>query len=59
MLFRQQKSAKNGPEMYLLHGLNPILVILRFDDEHSPDQKNVRRWFFKEPYAGFFLNSYK
>ena len=32
----QQISAENGPEMYLLIGLNPILVILRFDDGHSP-----------------------
>ena len=39
----QQKSAKNGPEIYLPIGLNPILVILRFD------QKNVSQWFFKEP----------
>ena len=46
---RQQKSAKNGPEMYLLIGLNPILVILRFDDGHSPDQKEARWWFFKKP----------
>ena len=45
----QQKSAKNCPEMYLLIGLNPILVILRFDDGHSPDYKTVNRWFFKEP----------
>ena len=52
---RQQKSAKNGSEMYLLIGLNPILVILRFDDGHSPDQ-NFRRCFFKKPYAGSFLN---
>ena len=43
----QQKPAKNGPEMYLFVGLNPILVILRFDDGHYPDQKNVCRWFFK------------
>ena len=27
--------------MYLLTGLNAILVILRFDHGHSPDQKNV------------------
>lgn len=47
--FRQQKSTKNCPEMYLLIELNPILVILRFNDGHCPDQKNVRRWFFKEP----------
>ena len=46
---RQQKSAKNGPEINLLIGLNPILVILRFDDGHFPDQRNIRRWFFKEP----------
>ena len=45
------KSAKNGPEMYLLTGVNPIFVTLRFYDGHSPDQKNVRLWFFKEPYA--------
>ena len=44
---RQQKPAKNGPEMYLFVELNPILVILRFDDGHYPDQKNVCRWFFK------------
>ena len=35
---QQQKSAKNGPEMYLLIGQNTILVILRFDDRHSPDR---------------------
>ena len=46
---RQQKSAKSRPEMHVLIGLNPILVILRFDNEHSPDQENVRRWFLKEP----------
>ena len=39
---RQQKFAKNGLEMYLLIGLNPILVILKFNEGHSPDQKNVR-----------------
>ena len=33
---QQQKSAQNGPEMYLLIGLNLILVILKFDDGHSP-----------------------
>ena len=49
MSSRQQKSANNGHEMYLLIGLNRILVNLRFDDGHSPDQKNARRWFFKEP----------
>ena len=49
ILSRQQKFAKNGPEMYLLIELSPILVILRFDDGHSPDQKNVRRWNFEKP----------
>ena len=39
----QQKSAKNGPEIHLPIRLNPILVILRFD------QKNISQWFFKEP----------
>ena len=29
---QQQKSAQNGPEMYLLIGLNLILIILKFDD---------------------------
>ena len=43
---QQQKSAKNGPEMYLLIGINPILVILKFDDGRSLDLENVRRWFF-------------
>ena len=43
MSSRQQKSAKNGPEMYLLTGLNTILVNLGFDDQRSPDQENVRR----------------
>ena len=43
---RQQKSAKNGPEMYLLIVLNPISVILKFDDGRSPDQENVRQCIF-------------
>ena len=46
---REQKSAMNAPEMYLLIGLNPILVILRVNDGNSTDQANVSRWFFKEP----------
>ena len=46
MLSRQQKSGKNGPEMYLLTGLNPILLLLMFDYGRSPDQENIRRWFF-------------
>ena len=36
---QKQKSTKNGPEMYFLIGLSPILVILRFDDGNSPDLK--------------------
>ena len=44
---QQQKSTKNGPEIYFWIGLSPILVILRFDDGYSPDQKKKRRWFLK------------
>ena len=44
---QQQKSTKNGPEMCFLIGLSPILVILRFDDGHSPDLKKKCRWFLK------------
>ena len=42
-------STKNGPKIYLLIGLNPISVVFRFDDGHSPGQKNVCQWYFKEP----------
>ena len=50
MPFRHQKFAKNGPEMYLLIGLNPILLILRFDNPllvKKPlvsERKNGRRY---------------
>ena len=46
---RQQRSAKNVPKMYLLIQLNPVLVILMFDDGHFPDQKNIHGWLLKEP----------
>ena len=44
----QQKFAMKGPEKYLFIGLNLILVILRFDDGHSPDQKNVHQCIFNK-----------
>ena len=49
------KILKEWSEMYLFIGLTPILVISRFDEGHSPDQKNVCR-VFKEPYTGSFSN---
>ena len=55
---RQQKFTKNGPEMYLLIGLNPILVILRFDNGLRLVRKTSVGGFFKEPQAGC-LNKYK
>ena len=36
MPLRQQKSAKNGSERYLMFGTNPILVTLRWNDGRSP-----------------------
>ena len=47
---RQQKSAKNGFERYLLFGPNLILVTLKWDDRRSSVHENV---------CGWFLNSYK
>ena len=55
----QQKSAKNGPEIYLLIGLYHILVILRSDDGNFHDQKNVHSRFFKKPRADSLLNRCK
>ena len=57
MLSREQKSAKNGPERYLIFGPNHILVTLRWNDGRSADHENVC-WrffsFFKGTYAGSF-----
>ena len=39
----QQKSAKNGPERYLILGPNHILVTLRWDDGRSPGYENACR----------------
>ena len=55
-----KKSAKKGPERYLIFELNQVLVILRCDDGRSAGHENVCRWFsFQGTYADFFLNRYK
>ena len=41
-----KKSAKKGPERFLLFELNQILVILRYDDRRTAGRENVCRWFF-------------
>ena len=56
MLSRQQKSAKNGPERYLIFGPNHILVTLRWDDGRSAGHENVcRRFFFQRNLRWLFL----
>ena len=47
--FPTVKICKEWCRNYLLIGRNPILVVLRFDDRHFSDLKNVRRCFFKKP----------
>ena len=47
---RQQESAKNGSERYLMFGPNYILETLKWDDGRSPGHKNV---------FCFLLNRYK
>ena len=47
---RQQKSANNGSEKYLMFGPNHISVTLRWDDGRSPGHENVCWWY---------LNRYK
>ena len=46
MLSRQQKSAKNGPERYLIFGPNHILVTLRWDNGRSAGHENACWLFF-------------
>ena len=56
MLSRQQKSAKNGPERYLIFGPNHILVTLRWDDGRSAGHESVcRRFFFQRNLRWLFL----
>ena len=45
---RQQKSAKNGAERYLIFGPNLILVTLGWDDGRSCGHENGCRWFFQK-----------
>ena len=50
MPFRQQKSARKVPEMYLMFEPNHILVTLSWDQGPYPGHKNICQWFFsKEP----------
>ena len=48
MLSRQQKSAKNALERYLIFEPNHILVTLRWDDGRSADHENVCRQVFSQ-----------
>ena len=55
--FRQQKSAKKGPQKYLIRRSNPISVILSMDVPLI--RKTTINVFYGEIYAGCFLKKYK